>query len=62
MFCMLVGYRFRFYPSAPQKRLLAKTFGCVRYVFNRALALRKDAYAENKTKITYNQTSAALTQ
>jgi len=59
---MLVRYRFRFCPSAPQRRILAKTFGCVRYVYNRALALRKDAYAENKTKISYNQTSAALTQ
>jgi putative transposase len=59
---MLVRYRFRVYPSVPQGRLLAKTFGCVRYVYNRALALRKDAYAENKTKISYAQTSAALTQ
>jgi len=59
---MIVRYRFRFYPSAPQRRLLGKTFGCVRYVYNRALALRKDAYAENKTKINYAQTSAALTQ
>src|ERR1700677_2896888 len=59
---MLVRYRFRFYPSAPQRRLLGRTFGCVRYVYNRALALRKDAYAENKTKINYAQTSAALTQ
>jgi putative transposase len=59
---MLVRYRFRVYPSVPQRRLFAKTFGCVRYVYNRALALRKDAYAENKTRINYAQTSAALTQ
>jgi len=58
---MLVRYRFRVYPGAPQRRLLAKTFGCVRYVYNRALELRKDAYAENKTTISYAQTSAALT-
>jgi len=59
---MLVRYRFRFYPSAPQRRLLRRTFGCVRYVYNRALALRKDAYADNKTKISFVQTSAALTE
>jgi putative transposase len=59
---MIVRYRFRFCPSARQRRLLGKTFGCVRHVYNRALALRKDAYAENKTKINYAQTSAALTQ
>ena len=58
---MIVRYRFRFCPSARQRRLLGKTFGCVRYVYNRALALRKDAYAENKTKINYAETSAALT-
>ena len=59
---MLLRYRLRFYPSAPQRRILGKTFGSVRYVYNRALALRKDAYAENKTKINYAKTSAALTQ
>jgi putative transposase len=59
---MKAGYRFRFYPSAPQRRMLGRTFGCVRYVYNRALRLREDAYAENKTKISYAQTSAALTQ
>jgi putative transposase len=42
--------------------MLGRTFGCVRYVYNRALKLRKDAYAENKTKISYAQTSAALTR
>ena len=59
---MKVRYRFRFYPSAPQRRMLGRTFGCVRYVYNRALELRKDAYVENKTKISYAQTSAALTR
>jgi putative transposase len=58
---MLVRYRFRFYPSASQRRMLGRTFGCVRYVYNRALRLRKDAYAKDKTKINYAQTSAALT-
>jgi putative transposase len=41
---------------------LGGIFGCVRYVYNRALRLRRDRYAENKTKVTYGQTSAALTQ
>ncbi len=54
-------YTFRAYPSVPQERALAKTFGCVRFVFNRALRLRSDSYAENKTSVSYGQTSAALT-
>jgi putative transposase len=59
---MKVLHRFRFYPSAPQRRMLGRTFGCVRYVYNRALKLRKDAYAGNKTNISYSKTSAALTR
>ena len=52
---------FRCYPSAHQRRFLGKTFGCVRFVYNRALQLRKDRYAENKISVSYGQTSAALT-
>jgi putative transposase len=55
-------YTFRLYPSARQERILAKTFGCVRYVYNRALRLRTDSYAENKTSVGYAQTSSALTR
>jgi putative transposase len=56
-----MGYTFRFYPGAPQRRALARVFGCVRYVFNRALRLRLDRCAEDKTWVSYCQTSAALT-
>ena len=56
-----MGYTFRCYPSASQERALAKLFGCVRYVFNRALRLRSDSYAKDKTSISFGQTSAALT-
>ena len=38
---MKVRYKYRFYPTDPQKKSLAKLFGCVRVVFNDALALRK---------------------
>lgn len=57
-----VRYRFRCYPSVPQQRSLAQLFGCVRLVYNRALAYRRDAYEKDKTSISYGQTSAALTQ
>lgn len=40
---------------------MANAFGCVRFVFNRALRLRSDSYAESKTSVSYGQTSAALT-
>ena len=28
------AYKYRFYPTADQARELARTFGCVRYVYN----------------------------
>jgi len=56
-----VGYRSRFYPTPEQQHLLARTFGCVRYVYNWALRLRTDAWHQGK-RINYNATSAALTQ
>ena len=36
---MKARYRYRFYPTEPQKKSLAQLFGCVRVVFNDALAL-----------------------
>ena len=35
------AYRFRFYPTPEQADLLARTFGCVRVVYNRARAARR---------------------
>ena len=38
-------YRYRIYPTAPQRSALARVFGCVRTVYNDAVAARKDARA-----------------
>lgn len=38
------GYKFRIYPTDDQKVLLEKTFGCVRFVWNKALAEAKQEY------------------
>ncbi|WP_029767355.1 RNA-guided endonuclease InsQ/TnpB family protein, partial [Haloglycomyces albus] len=38
-------YRFRLYPTGPQRRQLARTFGCVRTVYNDCIAVRRAAYA-----------------
>lgn len=46
---VLVGtylrYTFRVYPTAPQRRGASRTFGCVRVVFNDAIAARERARA-----------------
>ena len=41
---MNVVYRFRIYPNKIQQELFAKTFGCVRFVYNRMLAEKKEYY------------------
>lgn len=38
------AYKFRLYPNAMQRELMAKTFGRTRFVYNQTLADRKDAY------------------
>jgi putative transposase len=55
------AYRYRFYPTPEQAAVLARTFGSVRYVYNWALRLRTDAYYQRQERISYADTSAALT-
>ena len=50
------AYKFRIYPSTEQRVLLAKTFGCVRFIYNKMLADKIDHY--NKTKEKLNNTPA----
>ena len=55
------AYKFRFYPTPEQEMILAKTFGCARFVYNYMLQLRTDAWTQRQERIGYNETSAALT-
>jgi putative transposase len=50
------------YPTDEQKRVLAHTFGCVRFVYNWALRLRQQAYLTEQKSVNYGETSAMLTQ
>ena len=54
------AYKYRFYPTEERKNLLARTFGCCRYVYNWALRLRTDAYYQEHKHIGYHETSAAI--
>ena len=58
---MRTAYKVRAYPSTEQAAILARTFGCVRVVWNRTLAARCAVYAAEKRSISYGQASAALT-
>ena len=42
------AYKFRLYPTEEQKFLIRKTFGCVRFIYNKMLAERKEAYEKYK--------------
>ncbi len=55
------AYKFRFYPTPEQENLLRRTLGCVRLVYNKALAARTQLWHENKERVSYKQTSAMLT-
>jgi len=57
---MELRWTFRCYPTPEQEQILARTFGCCRYVYNWALAERSKAFREGR-RMNYNQSSAALT-
>lgn len=42
------AYKFRLYPTKEQEQLLTKTFGCVRFVYNKMLEERKETYEKFK--------------
>ena len=46
------AYKFRIYPNDAQKILFARTFGCVRMVYNHWLDRKIKQYEENKANVT----------
>ena len=55
------AYKYRFYPTDGQATELARTFGCVRLVWNQALDARTAAWYGQQRRVSYVQTSALLT-
>lgn len=49
---MFKTYEYRIYPTPKQKILLAKHFGCTRFIYNWALNLKIKAYEDNKTNLS----------
>lgn len=49
---MFKAYKYRLYPTKSQKILLEKHFGAVRYIYNKGLALKIEAYQKDKSKIS----------
>ncbi|MEW1910362.1 RNA-guided endonuclease TnpB family protein [Kitasatospora sp. NPDC085895] len=55
------AFKYRFHPTDAQAAELSRTFGCVRKVYNLALAARTEAWTLRQARINYNATSAMLT-
>ncbi|MGI5175081.1 RNA-guided endonuclease InsQ/TnpB family protein [Dactylosporangium sp. CA-152071] len=55
------AFKYRFYPTGAQAAELARTFGCVRKVYNLALSARTEAWTLRQERVNYNATSAMLT-
>lgn len=55
------AFKYRFYPTSEQESLLRRTLGCVRLVYNRALAARTEAWYQRQERVGYSQSSSMLT-
>jgi putative transposase len=55
------AYKYRFYPTDEQKYILARTFGCARFVYNWALRQKTDAFYQENKRLYYKELSEALT-
>ncbi|WP_405995975.1 RNA-guided endonuclease InsQ/TnpB family protein [Streptomyces sp. NBC_00986] len=56
------AFKYRFYPTDEQAAGLSRTFGCVRLVYNKALEERTRAWYGEQRRVSYVQSSAALTE
>jgi putative transposase len=49
------AYKYRAYPTDEQKSILARTFGCARFVYNWALRQKTDAFYKEQRRLYYKQ-------
>ena len=49
---MFKAYKYRIYPNKQQEELIQKTFGCVRFVYNKTLEYRKKLYEEKNLSMS----------
>lgn len=56
------AYKFRIYPNAEQQILFAKTFGCVRLVYNYFLDRKIKQYETDKTTVTYTKCAKEMAE
>ena len=47
------AYKYRIYPNSLQEEMLAKTFGCVRFIYNTMLSDKIEYYKETGKMLIY---------
>lgn len=58
---MRTGFKCRAYPNPEQAAILSRTFGCVRLVWNRTLAWRKDRWQAKRASTSFPAANTFLT-
>ena len=56
------AYKYRIYPNKKQKEIIAKTFGCCRFVYNHYLDKRMKRYEEKKETFSYVECAKDMKQ
>jgi putative transposase len=59
---MLRAFKYRIYPTPEQETVFRRTVGCSRYVWNRALHLRSEAWKNGQNRIPGKDLHAKLTE
>ena len=54
------GFKYRIYPNACQREQIARTLGCCRFVYNRALDVKKSVYAKTGKTVSWAELSRML--
>lgn len=53
---MIKAYKYRIYPNEKQREIIAKTFGCCRFVYNKYLSEKIELYKTKKKNMSYFET------
>ena len=56
------AYEFRIYPNHEQRQLIARTFGCVRLVYNHYQDKKKQLRQDGRMSLSYNGCAKDLTR
>ena len=54
------AFKYRFYPTPEQVQLLAKSFGCARFVYNNTLDFKTTTYKETGKGVSANEAGQRL--